>query len=66
MVHIIIKGKTKMGRTRSQVEEQLRKEWGPTITDEQLHKIKHIEKCAKEEFGNEDNFVQAGDADKLE
>ena len=66
MANIIIKGKTKMGRTRSQIEENLRKEWGPTITDGQLHRIKHIEKCAKKEFGNEDNFISAGDADKLE
>ncbi len=65
MANIIIKGKTKMGRTRSEIETNLRKEWGSTLTDEQLHKVKHIEKCAKKQTGNTDNFVKAGTADKL-
>ena len=51
-----------MGRTRSEVETQLRKEWGRTITDKQLDKMKYMEKKSKEKYGSEDNFIKAPDA----
>jgi len=35
------------GNTRSQAEKNLRKEWGSTMTDEQLEKCKHAEKKMK-------------------
>jgi hypothetical protein len=65
MANIIIKGKSNLGRTRSEQEQNLRKEWGSTITDEQLDKIKHLEKKGKDKFGSNPNFVSAIDADDL-
>jgi len=64
-MEIIIRGKSKIGRTRSEQEINLRKEWGPTVTDEQLDKFKHLEKKTKEHSGSTDNFISAIDADNL-
>ena len=64
-MYIIIKGKSNLGRTRSEQEQNLRKEWGSTITDEQFDKIKHLEKKAKDKFGSNPNFVSAIDADAV-
>ena len=58
-MHIIIHGKNKLGKTRSEHEENMRKEWGSTITDVQLDKLRHIEKKIKEETGSANNFVHA-------
>lgn len=58
MANIIITGKTKIGRTRSEQEVNLRKEWGGTITDEQLDKMKHLEKKIEKETGSKDNFLK--------
>ena len=66
VMHIIIKGKTKIGRTRFEQEENLRKEWGGTMTDEQLNKLRYAEKVIKEKTGSEDNFINLGDVDKVE
>lgn len=65
MVEIIIKGKSKIGRTRSEQEKNLRKEWGPTMTDENLDKLKHLEKEAKKQLGSKDNFISQVDAEKV-
>lgn len=66
MTYIIIKGgHDKVGKTRSEQEENLRKEWGQTITDEQLDKLKFIEKKAKDQNGSKKNFITAIDIDKL-
>ena len=59
MANIIIKGKAKFGRTRSEQEQNMRKEWGQTMTDGQLDKLKYIEKKMKKKTGCEDNFVGA-------
>jgi hypothetical protein len=64
-MEIIIKGKNGMGRTRSEQEENLRKEWGKTITDEQLSRLKHFEKKIKDETGSQDNFVNAHIIDRV-
>ena len=65
-MEIIIRDSTKkMGRTRSQQEEQLRKEWGPTLTDAQLDKLKHIERKVEETTGSKDNYINAGLIDKV-
>lgn len=64
-MHIIIRGETKFGRTRSEQEENMRKEWGSTITDEQLDKLKHMEKRIKEKTGSKDNFVDAHIIDEV-
>jgi len=66
MANIIIKGKSdNFGKTRSQQEENLRKEWGGTMTDEQLDKLKYIEKKKKESDGSGKNFVTLIDVDKV-
>jgi hypothetical protein len=58
-MEIIVRGKSKIGRTRSEQEENLRKEWGSTITDEQLDKMKFLEKKVREGTGSVDNFIGA-------
>lgn len=66
---IIIKGKDshhKFGKTRSEQEENMRKEWGQTMTDEQLDKLKYIERKIKENCGQEKNFIRGQDIDKVE
>lgn len=60
MTHIIIKGKDKhqkFGKTRSEQEENMRKEWGGTMTDGQLDKLKFIERKLKDKTGSTKNFI---------
>ena len=57
MANIIIKGKTLMGKTRSEQERNLRKEWAPTMNNEQLSKIEYAEKLAKKQTGSTKNFI---------
>ena len=66
MAHIIIKGKTNFGKTRSEREENIRKEWGPTMTDKQLDIIKHLERKSKEIIGEKHSHINPPDADKVE
>jgi hypothetical protein len=59
-MEIIIRGKDehqKLGRTRSEQEANLRKEWGSTMSDEQLDKCKWLEKKKKEFDGSGKNFI---------
>ena len=67
MLHIIIKNNRTdiFGRTRSEQEENLRKEWGGTMTDEQLDKCKYIERKIKEKTGQSKNFIRGQDIDKV-
>ncbi len=65
---IIIKGKNeheKFGRTRSEQEKNLRKEWGPTMTDSQLDKLKFHEKRLKKATGSTKNFVRGHVIDEV-
>ena len=66
-MEIIIKDNKpdKFGKTRSQHEENLRKEWGRTMTDEQLDKLKFLERKVKEKTGQTKNFITAIDIDKV-
>jgi hypothetical protein len=67
-MHIIIKNKRKheiFGMTRSEQEENMRKEWGPTITDEQLDKLKFMEKKHREKTGSKKNFFGAENIDDM-
>jgi len=64
-MYIIIKGKTKIGKTHSEQEENLRKEWGGTMTDAQLDKMKYVEKLAKARTGTTENFAQVINLDKV-
>jgi len=64
-MEIIIRGKTKFGKTRSEQEFNMRKEWGVTMNDGQLDKIKYMEKKTKEQFGSDSNFISLADVDEL-
>jgi len=67
-MYVIIKGKDeqhKFGKTRSQQEENMRKEWGSTMTDEQLDKLKYIERKKEEIDGSKKNFIPSHHIDNL-
>lgn len=67
-MEIIIKGNNehdKLGKTRSQQEENLRKEWGRTITDEQLDKLKYLERKLREQTGQTKNFITGNKIDEV-
>jgi len=65
-MNIIIRGKhDHVGKTRSQQEETLRKEWGPTMSDEQLDKLKYIERGLKGSTGSDKNFIPGHEIDKI-
>ena len=65
MANIIIPTHDKFGKTRSQQEENLRKEWGSTITDEQLDKLKYAERKVKERTGSIKNFFTGTEIDDV-
>lgn len=65
MANIIIKRKTQMGKTRSESEENLRKEWGPTMHDGNLDKLKYLERKVKERTGSDSNFISQADVDEV-
>jgi len=67
-MEIIIRGKDeqhKFGKTRSEHEENMRKEWGSTMTDEQLDKLKFLERKKKEYDGSTKNFFTGIDIDEV-
>jgi len=67
-LNIIIKGKDehhKFGKTRSEHEENMRKEWGQTMTDAQLDKLKYAERKIGEETGSRKNFITGQDIDRV-
>jgi hypothetical protein len=57
-MYIIIKGSTKFGRTRSEQEQNLRREGMRSLSDEQLDKCKYMEKHIAEQLGSKDNYVR--------
>lgn len=65
MANIIIKDKTSFGKTRSEQEENMRKEWGSTMTDEQLDKLKHLERKNREATGSDTSFYRGNDIDQV-
>lgn len=66
MANIITGSKhDKFGKTRSEHEENMRKEWGSTMTDEQLDKCKYLERKLKEHSGSVKNFVRANEIDRI-
>lgn len=67
MVEIIIRrGKSNLGKSRSEQEENLRKEgWGSTMEDEQLDKCKFLEKKIKEETGATKTHLKQHHIDKV-
>ena len=65
LANIIIKGKTRTGKTRSEQEENLRKEGWGTMSDENLAKTKYLERRAKEEWNSDKNFISQVDAERV-
>lgn len=65
MANIIIKKPDILGKTRSEQEENMRKEWGGTISDAQLDKLKWLEKKRKEHDGSSKNFIGGHEIDKV-
>jgi hypothetical protein len=64
--YIIKKNKQhKFGKTRSEQEENMRKEWGSTMTDEQLDKCKFAEKKIKVYNGSTKNFIPCHEIDNI-
>lgn len=65
-MYIIVKGKPAgLGKTRSEHEKNLRKEWGSTMTDAQLDKLKYIERKNKEITGQSKNFFTGNQIDNI-
>ena len=65
-MYIIVKGKhDHFGKTRSEQETNMRKEWGGTMTDAQLDKLKYLEKKVEDKTGQKKNFITAIDIDKV-
>ena len=69
MVNIIIKDRTKFGKTFSEIETNLRKEGQSSMSDDQLARCKYLEKVAKNKYGLKDSLLNAesvyGRASKL-
>ena len=57
MANIIIKNKTKFGYTRSEQEQNLRKEGMASLSDEQLDRVKFLERRVKNEQGSKENYI---------
>ena len=65
-MHIIIRGKhDHFGKTRSEQETNMRKEWGYTMTDEQLDKLKYLERKIRDRSGSRKNFIRLNDVDQV-
>lgn len=65
MANIIIPKCDSFGKTRSEHEENMRKEWGSTMSDEQLDKLKYLERKSKDKYGSSKNFITGIDIDKV-
>ena len=65
MANIIIRKPDNYGKTRSEHEENLRKEWGHTMTDEQLDKLKYMERKIREKTGQSKNFIPGQNIDEV-
>jgi len=59
MANIIIKDKTKYGKTFSEIESNLRKDGWRSMRDDQLARCKYLEKVAKEKYGFKDKLLNA-------
>lgn len=57
MANIIIKDKTKFGYTRSEQEQNLRREGMRSLSDEQLDRVKFLEKRLKNEQGMRESQI---------
>ncbi len=66
MANIVIRKPDSYGKTRSVQEENMRKEWGQTMTDVQLDKLKFFEKRKKNIDGSTKNFATGIDIDRMD
>jgi hypothetical protein len=57
LANIIIKGKSKFGYTRSEQEENLRREGMRSLSDEQLDKLRYVERRFKEDTGAKTSYA---------
>jgi hypothetical protein len=57
MANIIIKNKTKFGYTRSEQEQNLRREGMRSLSDEQLDRVKFLEKKLKDQTGAKESQI---------
>jgi len=66
-MEIIIRNSNKQlyGKTRSEQEKNMRKEWGATMSDEQLDKLKYAEKKKKDFDGSKQNFIGLNVVDEV-
>lgn len=63
---IIIGGRNKIGTSRSEMEENLRKEGRSTgMTDEQLHKCKFLERKVRDYNGLKETFIDNQSIDNM-
>lgn len=65
MANIIIPKCDNFGKTRSEQEENLRKEWSATMSDEQLDKLKFMERKRRERDGSRKNFIGGHEIDEV-
>ena len=56
-MEIIIKGRAKFGRTRSEQEHNLRRVGMRSLSDEQFDRVKFLEKRVKNEQGSKENYI---------
>lgn len=64
-LQIIIRGKTKFGKTRSEQEKNLRKEGYVGMSDENLEKCEWTEKKLKEISGSQNGFLRQADLSEI-
>jgi len=64
-LQIIIRGKTKYGRTRSEQETNLRKEGYVGMSDENYDKCQWLERKIKEHTGSNTNFLRQHQIDRV-
>lgn len=63
---IIVKKGNPKGRTRSSIEEKLKKEgWGNTMTEEQNDKCKFLERTVKEHYGADKSHFRQHHIDEV-
>ena len=64
---IIIKNRPhRFGKTRSEHEQNIRKDWGcKTLTDEQLDKCKFLERHAKDKLGAKCSYFDQSQIGKV-
>lgn len=66
MAFVILKDRPyRLGKHRSEQEENIRKEGMRTMTDEQLDKCKFVEKKCKEILGASKSFFDKSEIDKV-